>query len=140
MDNLDFNYTLLIQLANFLITLVVLNFLLIKPIREQIKQRKGLTDGFLNDISVFTSLAEEKLASYASELDKARQEAAATRDTQKNEGRSSEQAILQNAQQQAQQYLKESREKISAQVHAVEAELSGKIPAYAELVVSKILG
>lgn len=140
MDNLDFNYTLLIQLANFLITLVVLNFLLIKPIREQIKQRKRLTDGFLNDISVFTSLAEEKLTSYASELDKARQEAAATRDTQKNEGRSSEQTILQNAQQQAQQSLKESREKISAQVHAVEAELSGKIPAYAELVVSKVLG
>ena len=41
---LDLNITMLFQLANFLITLFVLNLLLIRPIRKIIRDRKALMD------------------------------------------------------------------------------------------------
>ena len=41
----DLNITLWIQLANFLVTLVVLNYLLISPIRKIIRKRKDNVEG-----------------------------------------------------------------------------------------------
>ena len=46
---LDINITLLIQLVNFIVTLVVLDYLLIKPIRGIIKKRRDLAAGMLSD-------------------------------------------------------------------------------------------
>ena len=43
----DLNITLWIQLANFLVTLVVLNYLLISPIRKIIRKRKDNVEGLL---------------------------------------------------------------------------------------------
>ena len=46
---IDLNITLLIQLVNFLITLVVLNFLIIRPVRELIKKRNENMTRLINE-------------------------------------------------------------------------------------------
>ena len=58
--NLD--STFFFQLANFLITIVVLNILLIRPVRRQIAERADLTAGYLAQIERFNGEAEARLA------------------------------------------------------------------------------
>ena len=68
---IDLDVTIFVQLANFLITLVVLNYLLIKPVRDQIAARSALTSGYASDIERFTSQAEEKLSDSQTALQEA---------------------------------------------------------------------
>lgn len=140
MENLDLNHTIFIQLANFLITIAFLHCLLIKPLREHIQKRKSFTDGFVNDISHFTSLAEEKLSSYEKALDSARQNATTTREQIKNEAISLEQNLVSKAQNEAQQYLKSSKEALVSEINSATVLISKEIPALAKEAVSKILG
>ena len=137
---IEFNGTFFIQLANFLVTLIALQFLLIKPVREQIASRKALTEGYLGDVEHFTQLAKEKISSYKSSLDHARQEAAVHRDALKDAGRQREQAVLAEAQAEAQEYIRQSRDNAAQQVKAAYADLQKQVPAYADQVVSKIIG
>ena len=58
---LDLNITLLFQLANFFIALIVLNILLIRPVREIIKKRNGLMDDLAGEADAFNAEATEKL-------------------------------------------------------------------------------
>ena len=72
----DLNITLWIQLANFLVTLVVLNYLLISPIRKIIRKRKDNVEGLLGEIEAFVAERQQLLDEYESELRKAREAAA----------------------------------------------------------------
>ena len=71
--------TVFIQLANFLITVVVLNYLLIKPIRKQISIRREFALAQTSAIAAFSSDADAKIAAYESALSEARAAAAAAR-------------------------------------------------------------
>ena len=64
----DLNITLWIQLANFLVTLVVLNYLLISPIRKIIRKRKDNVEGLIGEIEAFTAEKQQLLDEYESEL------------------------------------------------------------------------
>ena len=72
----DLNITFWIQLANFLVTLVVLNYLLISPIRKIIRKRKDNVEGLIGEIEAFTAEKQQLLDEYESELRKAREAAA----------------------------------------------------------------
>lgn len=135
-----FDNTFLIQLANFLITLVVLNFLLIKPVREQIAARKALTDGQAADITRFTQTAETKLVGYEETLSVARTEAAKTREAAKEDGRKRERELLAAAQADAQTFLQAARADTAREMKAAGDALAARVDTFATQAISKILG
>ena len=136
----DINITLLIQLANFIITLVVLNFLLIRPIRDIVKKRRDLASGMLADAEQFNSEAADKLTAYEATLAKAREEAGALREIRKSEGAAKEAELLAAAQREAQAFLQTSRADTRAAVAQTTAVLEGRLPALAQAVAAKLLG
>lgn len=139
MGTIALDNTFYIQLVNFIITLVVLNFILIKPVREQISARKALTDGYLDDIDNFTTQANEKLSAYEAELDTARVNAGEIRDELREQGHGEEQNIIKFAQTEASAFLKTSREDTAQKVKATTDDLMKKTPDFAKQVVSRIL-
>ena len=141
MGNLiEFDNTFLIQLAKFLITLVVLNFLLIKPVREQIAARKALTDGQAADITRFTQTAEAKLVGYEETLSVARTEASKTREATKEDGRKRERELLTAAQADAQTFLQAARADTAREMKAAGDALAARVDTFASQALSKILG
>ena len=138
MINLD--RTLFIQLVNFLITLVVLNFLLIKPVRQQIAARNALTSGYLSDIEKFTANSAAKISSYENALAEARAKASLARDALKAEGHTKEQAMLQAARTEAQAYLASNKKQATADASAAMNTLRSQVNVYAAKALSKILG
>lgn len=136
----DVNITLVIQFVNFIVTIVVLDFLLIRPIRNIVKKRRDLASGMLSDAEQFTTEAAEKLESYEAALAKAREAAAKVREERKLEAVVKEGELLQAAQRDAQEFLRESREQTRASVAKTMADMKKRIPDLADLAVSRLLG
>lgn len=137
---LDLNITLVLQLVNFIITLAGLNFLLIKPIRDIVKKRRDLAAGILTDTETFTREAVDKLEHYEAALARAREEAAALRETRKGEAVEKETSLLETARADAQAFLQSSREETMAAVAETMADMKKRIPALSDMVVTRLIG
>jgi len=137
---IDVDYTVFIQLVNFLITIVVLNFILIKPVRQQISARNDLTAGYAADIEKFTAEASEKISGYEAALSEARAQASLSRDSIKSEGLAKEHELIQIAQNDAQAYLQSSREQTARDAKAAMGSLLSQVNDFANKAMKKILG
>lgn len=135
----DINITLVIQFVNFIITIVVLDFLLIRPIRGIVKKRRDLASGMLSDAERFTSEAARKLENYEAALAKTREDAAKIREERKTEAVSRENELLQTAQRDAQEFLHTSREEVRASIAETMADMEKRVPDLAALAVSRLL-
>lgn len=137
---IDLNITMLIQLLNFLIVLVGLNALLVRPIREIIKQRKDKMSGLLGDAEQFAEAAEAKLKNYEAALVEARKSAQVERDKAKEAALEDEASIVSKANTNAQAAITASRQEIRANVETAMATLRGQVGALAEKATAKVLG
>jgi len=136
---IDLDYTIFVQFINFVITLVVLNFILIKPVRGIIKKRADTMSNLLDGAEEFNAKAEEKLTGYAKALDEARAQGTAERNTVKDAGLEQEKEILSAASSKAQAKLGEERKAINEEADTATAALKGQVDAMATKVAGKIL-
>lgn len=137
---LDLNITLLFQLANFFIALIVLNILLIRPVREIIRKRNGIMDDMAAEADSFNAEAAEKLNAYEAELARARQEAGLAREEGRQSGLSEQQDIVGEAQQSARQLLAENRTALRGQAEAALNELRNGISDFSARLGNRLLG
>ncbi len=137
---IDLDYSFLIQLANFLITLLVLNFLMFGPIREIIKRRAELMNGQMGKIEQFTDQADSKMKGYEKALDEARRAGMDVRNALKEQGQQEEQKILSEAGKVAASTMKEARDEISAEKGEAMKVLDGQVDEFAQKVTAKVLG
>lgn len=132
--------TFFIQLGNFIVTLLVLNLLLFKPIREIIKKRSELMAGRMSEIEKFGSEADSKIKDYEATLDSARKEGADIRTALKDEGEAEEQKLMQEAGRDAAAEMKAARREIAAKVDDAKGALQKDVAVFAEEATKKILG
>ena len=136
---LDLNITMLFQLVNFLVAIVVLNYLLIKPIREIIKKRKGVMDEISGEAGSFESQASQRLDNYEAELARARQEAGITRVQGREAGQAEQSAIVGDAQGKAREIIDEARRKLQQEAQATLAELRGQVGSLSDKLAYKLI-
>ena len=133
------DHTIAIQLVNFLFTIVVLNYLLIKPVRTQIAARNSLIKNYTVEVEGFTADAEEKLSNYEKALAIARAEASLAREGLRAEGLEAEQAVIAKAHAETQEFLRSSREETRQSAQKAMSELSAQVDQFAAQALSKIL-
>jgi len=140
MDILVLDKWFFVQLANFLIILVVLNAVLIAPIRRMLKLRADTVAAQASEVDGFTSSAEGKIKNYQAALEDARREASAVRTGLRLEGAGQEKAILEAANEEAFVSLKGARATVANESKvALETMLAG-VSVMANKAVSKVLG
>lgn len=137
---LDLNATFLIQLANFIITIVVLNLILYKPIRGIIRKRAEVMGASLGEIEKFTKAADLKVADYEKALEEARRKGVEARNKFKDEGFGREKELVDAASREAATFMKSAREKIDADTKAASSALTAKVESYAQKATAKIFG
>lgn len=135
----DLNITLAIQMVNFVIALIVLNYVLIKPIRGILQKRRDIVNGLAHDAEKQSTEAGMRIQKYEAELDAARAAAAEQRDAIKQQGLDSEQSILAEAQSEAQSFLQKTRKEVEQEAAEVMKGLRGQVDAMAGKVVAKVL-
>ncbi len=129
-----------VQLANFIVMLVVLNTVLIAPIRRILRTRAEAMAAKSAEIDTFTVSADAKIKDYQSSLDKARQTAAQARMALREEGLALEKTQLEAAGQVAAENLKAARGQIAAESQTALTTMLAGVSGMATKAAGKILG
>jgi F-type H+-transporting ATPase subunit b len=136
----EVNYTLLIQIANFLILLVVLNRLLYRPLRRIIKERREKFDAFQNEVEGLTDKVERTKKEIEQQLAEARRSGFSKKDEIKSQGLEEEKAIVEKANEQAEAKIQEIKDRIASEISQARQALKSELDAFSRELAQKVLG
>ncbi len=137
MINLDI--TVLFQLVNFLITLVLLNYFIIGPIRKVMAERKALMENMQGDADGTRMEARLKLETYEGRLAHMRTQIAAMRMEMKDTAQHEAHGRLETAGEQVRAMRQEATATLKAEAAGVEKTLEGRVDTFATKALEKIL-
>lgn len=137
---IDINVTLLVQMANFLILLFVLNLVLYRPIRRIIQKRNQVVDDFTTTIDSMTKSAQEAMNTFAQEIREARVQGAASVQMLKDEAHEAESKVIAEKNQEAQARISQVRKQLQSEIQETRGKLQAQVQAFSLAVAEKILG
>ncbi|HIU17286.1 MAG TPA: ATP synthase F0 subunit B [Candidatus Avidesulfovibrio excrementigallinarum] len=137
---IDLDLTLFIQLFNFFVTLVVLNVLLIRPVREIIRKRRETTAALTAEADGFLTRANTALENYESALRTAREEGGALRRQAREEAENGGQRVLAEAHADAHRVISQKREATMDEVRKGREALRADIPSLTAGIFDKLVG
>jgi len=132
--------SLIIQIANFLLIIWILNLILYRPIRNILRQRKEKMEGLELRIETYNEDAQKKDDAFASGIQEARTKGLKAKETLLIAAAEEEKQIIADVNAQAQADLVEIRKKIVKDAEAVRASLQKKVDEFANDICQKILG
>ena len=137
---LNFNITLVIQIANFLVLLLLLNIILYKPIRKIMGQRR-------DDVSTSEKIIADLLNRYSQlseELEQnivaARKDGFKEKENCKNEGRDEESKLVQKAVDSVSEKISKTREEIEHNMAVLRQSLDKEVSLFSQELAEKVLG
>ena len=136
---MDINVTLLIQLINFVVILVLVNAVLIRPVREMIHKRKAARYDLIRRAHAFTDQASEDADKYEQTLRSAREEGARIRQQLRNEGLADQAGLLASAGAEAAELLNQERERALREAEQAKKALSSQVASLADDVAARLL-
>ena len=136
---LDFNVTFVIQLINLLITLILINYLLVRPVRAIIAKRKAGRDDLAGQIDSFVSRAAQDAGHYEKTLRAAREEGGALRRQAREDAQARQQEMLAHAGAEAADLVRGERERVRGDSERADAALNARVDQLATDVIRKLL-
>jgi F-type H+-transporting ATPase subunit b len=137
---IDIDWTLFMQIANFLILVFLLNMVLFRPIRGILKERQGILSGLQSDISSLTESEQGVRQNIQGELLSARKSGINKRDMIKQEGSAVEAGLMEKAKAEVDDEMARMAAKIKADVAAARDALKPQAESFAHDLATKILG
>ncbi|NLC71646.1 MAG: ATP synthase F0 subunit B [Desulfuromonadaceae bacterium] len=137
---LEINITLLIQFINFIFLIVVLNFILFRPLRGVLQKRRAELSESHARVAVLGKDVQTKLSLYEAKLDGARKKGAEIKNGLRQEGLVEEQRMVEEAEMAAQQKKESIREQIIAETGAAKKQLKAQVDSLAREITEKVLG
>lgn len=136
----DFDGTMLIHLAFFVASFLVLNQFVFKPLLALFEAREDAIDGARREAKKLQKEADEQKATFDNELKAVRLSAGEERDRLRNEGKDEERRILDDARSTAQRQLDDANKTLNREAENVRGGLQASIPVLANEIASKLLG
>jgi len=137
---IDINITLLWQLANFLVLLIVLNFILFKPIRQVMLEREQGISSALGDSKAAQERMQAILERYNASLAEAKQKAATTYAAVYQQGLDAQRDMISAERDKATELLDKARKEIAAASAAARTDLKQEAERLSQEITSKLLG
>lgn len=136
---IDLNVTLLIQLVNFVITLILVNLLLIRPILGIMQRRKASYDALNTGIQELVMQVSSELGAYEDGLRTARRQAAELVRSAREDASIVQADMVDTAGAAAATVLRTGREQARSSAEQARKELEPEIPRLADAVLSRLL-
>ncbi len=134
------NWTTIIQAANFLILVFILNIVLYRPIRNMLIQRKEKIEGLEQTVDNATGDLAEKETTYASGIRDARKKGMQEKDALINAATDEEKEIIAKINADALAELNAVKEKVAQEADAARDALMKEVDTFASEIGAKILG
>jgi F-type H+-transporting ATPase subunit b len=137
---IDIDATVFVQLAIFLLALVVLTRFLWKPYMRVRTERVARVEGYREEAARLETDAQQRLARADAALAEARRVGAGERASARNQAHAREQTLLAEANAAAQRKLADARARLNATVDAERKKLTDQSSEVAVEAARKILG
>ena len=137
---LSVDQTLIIQIANFLILLFLLNIFLFKPIRGILAKRNEEESGLQSSIDDYQTRADQNEKGVEEGKVQARKEGVKEKDGLKGQGIEKEQGILQDAMSAAEEKIGNARKDVDVKMADVRKSLEDQVAVFSNELAEKILG
>ncbi|MBW1935341.1 MAG: hypothetical protein JRI79_02245 [Deltaproteobacteria bacterium] len=137
---LKLDYTLIIQIINFLFLLFALNLVLYRPVRRILSQRREQMDGIQNQIGTLQSKSEQVAKEIEENVVGATKEGLREKETLKSSGYEYERGMLAEASSQAAQKIDQARKEIMESVLNARHSLERELADFSKELAEKILG
>ncbi|MBN2179457.1 MAG: ATP synthase F0 subunit B [Deltaproteobacteria bacterium] len=137
---IDLNYTMLIQMINFLVLIFILNLLLYKPITKIIDERNKKIEDSKREVESLDEKAELKIADYEEKMRQARQEAMNQRNEVKDEGEEAGKKIVEGARGEISTMIEGFKVTLASETEAARNVLRDQAKKIAVEISEKVLG
>ncbi|BCR02951.1 ATP synthase subunit b [Desulfuromonas versatilis] len=137
---IEINWTILLQIANFLVLMAVLNMLLYRPLREVLNRRKQAVEGGHQSARDLEGQIKEKMARYEQQLQEAKAKGAAEKATLRQAAASEEAELVGKAQGQAAEKLEKIKQQVAGEAEQARTTLKIEARSLASDIACKILG
>ncbi|MBU2490449.1 MAG: ATPase [Proteobacteria bacterium] len=134
------NYSTLLQVANFVLLIIVMNVILYKPIRSIVAQRRERMQGMREEIGTSLDAAEQKRRTLEENLAEARVAGQSKKEELTREAEQAEKELIARINEEAARELGEMRGRVTAQVAEAKAKLEAEVEGFAQSISAKILG
>lgn len=136
----EINYTVIIQIVNFILLLFLLNVIVYRPIKGVLSKRQEEIDS----AAILTEEWTKKIESYSLEIEKkignAKKQGAKERLSIRDSGISHEKELFQDASLQVEREIDSARNEIREKIERARASLQGEIESFSKELAEKILG
>jgi len=137
---IDINITLLWQIANFIVLLIALNFILFRPIRQVMLEREQNISSAFGDAKAAQDRMQSLLDQYNASLAEAKQKSAITYNTIYQQGLDAQRDLISAERAKAGTMLDKARAEIAAASAAAQGDLKKEAERLAQDITSKLLG
>ncbi|PLX87773.1 MAG: hypothetical protein C0619_14320 [Desulfuromonas sp.] len=137
---ISLDWTLILQFANFMILLIILNRLLYRPLLRVLAERRATIDGSHEKAESLQSEIEAKMTRYQEQLSEAKTAAGLERQKLKQVAMAEESTILGEAQQKATVRLQAIKEQVAGEAAEAGKMLKSEAEGMAGQIASKVLG
>jgi F-type H+-transporting ATPase subunit b len=137
---IDIDKTLLIQIVNFLVLLIVLNFILFKPLRKVMQEREQGISAAFGDAKAAQDRMQSQLENYNASLAETKQKAATAYNTMYQQGLDAQRDMIAAERAKAGEALDKARAEIAEASAAARADLRKEAERLSQEITSKLLG
>lgn len=137
---IDINSTLLIQLANFIVLLIALNFILYRPLRKIMLEREEEIGGAFTDAKNAQERTQSLLGQYNASLAEAKQKSAATYNALYQQGLDGQRDLIAAERAKAAELLDKAKSEIAAAADAARTDLKQEARRLSQDIAGKLLG
>jgi F-type H+-transporting ATPase subunit b len=134
------DWTLILQIINFVVLIFILNQVCYKPIRAILIQRKQKIQGFEQDIDGLKQEATESDESFQTKIGEAKAKGFQQQEALKESAEEEEKKLIEEIHQTAQADLEAVRAQIAKDAEAAKLGLQAEAQAFSAAIAQKILG
>ncbi|MFW6123150.1 MAG: ATP synthase F0 subunit B [Thermodesulfobacteriota bacterium] len=134
------DWTLLVQIINFLVLVFLLNMVLFRPIRRAIRARQARMEEFAEDIAGLADNQQGILGEVDAQLVEARREGLGVREQLRQEGSQEESSLLEQVKKEVDEEWTRVEAKIKKDVAQARDALKAQVQDFAMALSAKILG
>jgi F-type H+-transporting ATPase subunit b len=137
---ISIDYSLFIQIVNFVVLIFILNAIFYKPIRKILLERKKKIQGYEEGIQQLHDDAAESEKTFQKTVGEAKTKGFQEKEALRQAGQEEEQRLLDEINEKAQADLEAVRAQIAKDAEAAKVSLRGETEAFSAAIAQKILG
>ncbi len=137
---ISLNFTLIIQVINFIFLMWFLNKFLFKPVLKMLDERESKITGDFETAEKINRDVDEGLEKLEEEMKQARFESNSLKNSIKDEGSKIALEKLDKAKDEAKKYIEQFKKELEESKQKVEEELDKEVEIFAKTVSSTLLG